>query len=267
MKNFNFPVDVDNPKFKPMVDPIRAHSQIADFYKFRPPYLKEFFHLSSEKLILRQTDNLLDICCGRGELASGFSGYVNKILAVDGSEKMLANAIAHEKISYHLADINNQPLSFVEKVNHLVIGSAVHWIGAAALNGLIENNLHEEGKIFISHTLFKYDKQPYADALSKLNTKYGRSGRAVDLWGVDKLSASGFVPADQIRVVKEVVLDANFLYQNQLSYAYSDFFKIISNEAEQYKKEFFDTIKPYLSSGRLSATLVNWAVVYHRAKG
>jgi SAM-dependent methyltransferase len=124
----NYDVDVDNPKWQPNLNSIATHSKIADYYKYRPPYLAEFFHIGAIKMKLRKSDKLLDLCCGRGELANGFSNYVDKIKAVDGSSQMLKNSIARNNISYHLADVNHDEMNFIEEIDHIVIGSAIHWV-------------------------------------------------------------------------------------------------------------------------------------------
>lgn len=73
-------VDVDNPRFKSSIDPISSHSRIANFYKFRPPYIEEFFVDASRKLELSKNSVILDLCCGRGELASRFAAFQKKLL-------------------------------------------------------------------------------------------------------------------------------------------------------------------------------------------
>lgn len=262
MSKLNFIVDVDNPAFKPEVHPITAHSRIAGVYKFRPPYLKDFFRQAANRLGLIKTDKLLDLCCGRGELSAGFSEYVNHINAVDGSCEMLQNSIPSNNVKYYLMDVNGEQLIFAEKADCLLVGSAVHWIKSKNLSELIISNLSLTGKVFISDTLFRFDGQPYAEVLRNLNMKYGRADGGIDLWGRDKLNACGFFQSDQIRMIANVKFDIDFLYKNQLSYAYKNFYKILSSEENKYKKEFYDVLLPFCSDGRLSATLVNWAVIY-----
>ena len=257
-----FAIDVDNPKFSPTLDPISSHSRIADFYKYRPPYIKDFFHEASIKLDLTKKDNLLDLCCGRGELSAGFSQYINNIQAVDGSNEMLKNAIDLDNVNYHLADVNLDQMLFIKDIDRVVIGSAIHWITGEKLLKIAKNNLDKHGKFFVSHTLFKFDDQPYFNGLITLNKKYGRSYGNVDLWGQDKFKTCGFIPVDKIRLARKVSFDIEFLYGNQLSYAYQDFYKNIFKNVAVYKNELINTVSPFSLNGRISATLVNWAVIY-----
>jgi SAM-dependent methyltransferase len=265
MQKRTFEVNVDNTEYAPALDPISSHSRIADFYKHRPPYLKDFFQEASIKLGLTKEDDLLDLCCGRGEISSGFSQYVNSIKAVDGSSEMLRNAIDLENVNYHLADVNVDEMPFIKNIDHVVIGSAIHWITGEKISEIAKNNLNSQGKFFVSHTLFRFDDQPYVRNLIDLNKKYGRLYSEVDLWGEDKFQTCGFIPVDRIRLVRKVLFDIEFLYWNQLSYAYRDFYKNIFDNGDSYKNELVRVISPFSKNGQISATLVNWAVIYRSA--
>jgi len=256
-------VDVDNPQFKPSIDPIASHSRIANFYKFRPPYINEFFLEASRKLALSNNSVMLDLCCGRGELASRFAAFAKEVVAVDGSREMLAHKIINAKVKYHLLDINQEDLSSLKKVDIVVIGSAIHWVKKAAVQKLVDNHLSNNGKFLISHTLLRLDEQPYFASLQDLNKAFGRNPTSnVDLWGTEKMGKCGYQRLDGIRFVRSVSFDLEYLLHNQLSYAYDTFFENTMSNLDHYKKEFTKVISPYLEHGKLSAKLVNWGVIY-----
>ena len=119
-------IDVDDPTFSYDVDPITAHSRIAQFYQYRPPYLKEFFEIIADKLNISGTGTLLDLCCGRGELASRFAEFAEHVFAVDGSKEMLDKKIPRENVEYFQADVNNGSLGLPWKVDYIVIGTVIH---------------------------------------------------------------------------------------------------------------------------------------------
>jgi SAM-dependent methyltransferase len=257
-----FEAKIDKSDYENESDPITSHSRIAEVYKYRPPYQKEFFQQASSRLGLTKETELLDLCCGRGELSAGFCSYVNRINAVDGSNEMLKNAVELENVTYHQADVNLDEMAFIGEVDHITIGSAVHWIDGEKLAAIIRKNLAADGKIFVSHTLFNFDGQSYALALQDLNAKYGQLRPHVDLRGNDKFKACGFVPVDTLRLVRNVSFGIEYLYRNQLSYAYREFYKKISESGGRYRADFMDTVSPFGSNGKVSATLVNWAVIY-----
>lgn len=179
---------------------------------------------------------------------------------------MLKNAVELKNVTYHQADVNLDEMAFIGKIDHITIGSAVHWIDGEKLAAIIRKNLAADGKIFVSHTLFNFDGQSYAIALQNLNEKYGQVRPRVDLWGSDKFKACGFVPIDGLRLVRNVSIGIEYLYRNQLSYAYREFYKKIFESAGRYRAEFMDAVSPFGSNGKVPATLVNWAVIYSAAE-
>jgi len=256
-------IDIDNPEFPSAINPIESHSKIANFYKYRPPYTVDFFSQLSAKLRSGTDTNFLDLCCGRGELASGISSYANKIYAVDGSKEMLSNSIPKNNVTYSLADVNNDELIFTEQVDHFLIGSAIHWIKQEALKRIIDSYLKRNGTVVIAHPLFMFDMEEFNEPLARLNERFGKKrGNSVDLWGRDKLNKCEFKEINQVRILKNVEFGINFLFMNQLSYAYREFYEKVKSEPEAYKNEFMNTMTPFAKNGRLKAKLVNWAIVY-----
>ena len=222
-----------------------------------------FFIEAAGKLKLSGHSTVLDLCCGRGELASRFSDYCKEVIAVDGSPGMLSRKIVKDNVSYHLLDVNQGDPGAIGVVDHIVIGSAIHWVSGAALETLMQKHLRQGGRIFVTHTLFRFDGQPYGSTLVDLNSRFGRDpGERVDLWGKAKLSHCGYREADLIRQVRNVSLDLRYLLRNQLSYAYGEFFDLIMADVGRYEKEFTDALSPFVVDGRLPARLVNWGVIY-----
>lgn len=176
---------------------------------------------------------------------------------------MLAHKIKNANVKYHLLDINQDDLTKIKKVDFVVIGSAIHWIKKTVIQKLIDNHLSNKGRFLISHTLFKFDEQPYFESLQSLNKTFGRSPTSnVDLWGTEKMRKCGYERLDGIRFVRSVSFDLEYLLHNQLSYAYDTFFENTMSDLSRYKKEFTHVITPFLKQGKLSAKLVNWGVIY-----
>lgn len=256
-------IDIDNPEFPSTLNPIASHSKIANFYKYRPPYTVDFFSKLSAKLKSSKNTNFLDLCCGRGELASGISIYAKKIYAVDGSKEMLSNSIQKNNVIYSLANVNTDELIFTEKFDHFLIGSAIHWIKQEALKRIIDSYLKRNGTVVITYPSFLFDPEEFSKPLASLNARFGKNwSDSVDLWGRNKLNQCGFKEINQVRILKNVEFDINFLFMNQLSYAYREFYEKVMTEPEAYKNEFINTISPFAKNGRLQAKLVNWAIIY-----
>lgn len=246
---------------------IQAHSLIADLYKNRPPYVAGFFKRAVEKLGISTDSVLLDLCCGRGELASGFAPSCETIYAVDGSQQMLNHSIAMPNVKYLLHDVNNEDVVLPQNVDHIVIGSAVHWIEPPKLARLIERNLNPGGKVMVSHPLLQLEDQPWYPAMAQLNARFGRAGVKGfrDLEGADRLHACGFGRVDAMRIVRQVDFGVAWLYGNQLSYLYDKFYEQVSKNREAYREQLEAAVVPYLDErGHLSGRLINWGVVYGR---
>jgi SAM-dependent methyltransferase len=242
---------------------INHHSRLASVYKYRPPYTNEFFIEASKKLSLNKTMNLLDLCCGTGELSRGFQRYVSHIDAVDGSLNMLKNFTASDNVTCHLLNVNDGLLPFNKLIDHILVGSAIHWIQYQALKLIIEKNCKLNSLILLSHPSFIFEEEIAAE-LNKINKKYGNDPDKlkVDFTGRTLMEKLKFNKVDKLKLSKDINLSVNFLFNNQLSYAYGNFYKNILTFPENYKKEFFEKILPFAKNGYLPAKLINSAVFY-----
>jgi SAM-dependent methyltransferase len=244
---------------------INAHNLLADLYKYRPPYLRDFFDELSAKLKLSQSDTVLDLCCGRGELADGVHDAVKHVFAVDGSQGMLSNAIQKSNIAFYSANVNDGILPINEKVNHILIGTAIHWIWGHAINSILNQYLLPDGKVCVIHRYFDFDDQGFSGSLRNLNENYHKNYELkTDFTGYAKMRQSGFEKCGNIAVKATVKFGLQYLWLNQRSLAYGHFQKNISNSADSYKRDLFSAMNPYVIDGKLSGTLINWAVIYSK---
>lgn len=255
-------VDPSDPDGRLFAGAIDAHSRLADFYKYRPPYSEVFFRELSGKLGLSRESVMLDLCCGRGELASKLASYCGGVFAVDGSAEMLKRRIVTKNVLYLKHDVNAESLALPGPVDHIAIGSAIHWIRLDSLRNIIRSHLKPGGKVLISHTMLKIDDQPYAMAASRVNEEYGQRSRSIDIWGTDKLAGCAYRAIDGLRVLSPVKFDTDTYYKIQTSYLYQDFFQRVTAEPESYRTRLHDALSPFLKDGKLSGTVVNWGVIY-----
>ncbi|MBI5275207.1 MAG: methyltransferase domain-containing protein [Burkholderiales bacterium] len=245
---------------------IAAHSQIAAYYQFRPPYAPRFFRDAAAKLGATPDSVLLDLCCGRGELAAGFAASCKAVFAVDGSAEMLEHRIAKPNVTFLQHDVNAEDLALPQAADHFVIGSAIHWIEPASLAGHIERQLKPGGKVLVTHTLLNLEGRPYAAALARLNGRFGSKGQGrsfEELRGAARLRACGFESCDGVRVVRTAQFDTDYLFRSQMSYLYSDFYEQVMADVQAYRDQLAEAVSPFLDAeGKLSAQLVNWGVIY-----
>ena len=242
---------------------INQHSKIADFYKFRPPYTNFFLNEAVKKMGIGKHSILLDLCCGRGELANSFSEHVKLIYAFDGSGPMLDNRIKRDNIIYNQRDLNNEDFSTPDLADHIIIGSAVHWLEDSSLSSIINNNLKDNGKVLVTHSFLKYENQAYFNVIRKINSEYkwGKS-ITVDFTGTKTLSKCGYRQIDHIHINQEVNFNVEYIIKNQLSYLYGDFYDAVMSDFNNYKKKMIDALSPLSNNGNLSAKLINWGIIY-----
>lgn len=181
---------------------------------------------------------------------------------------MLDNGIAAPGITYLLHDVNSEDFSLPKPVDHIAIGSAIHWVEPQSLARLVKRNLKPQGKVLVTHTVMTIQDQPWYRALANLNVTYGKTGAektVKDLAGADRLAACGFRKVDGVRVGGQATFDVEYLYKSQLSYLYGDFYNKVSADLEGYRKRLADTVAAHRNAdGKLSGMLVNWGVVYGR---
>jgi SAM-dependent methyltransferase len=243
---------------------IISHSAQAKYYKYREPYLQDLFVQLSNKLQLNSESRLLDICCGSGELAKGFSDYVGKIYAIDGSAEMLAFAPPLKNTIYSQHDVNLTAFKAPEPVDHFVIGRAIHWIAADSLINMIKVNLKMGGRIVICSTQWAADWGSIY--LSVLQEYKDQSARRFDFTGTETLRSAGFEGVDRFLVRRKGKFDLQFLVGHALSTSYGDSLKKLSLDIDRFKTTLFNNLSPHFKDGKLEGEFASWAIIYARTE-
>ena len=140
-----FTVDVDPPSFKPGLGPISSRLRIDHLYAFRPSDAESFRAEAAQKLGLGAQSTLLDLCCGRGELANRFAAYCLAVIAVNVSQEMPDRRIVKDSVAHHLLDVNADDRAALGKVDDVVvIGSAIHRAQQASLKRIAAENANRD---------------------------------------------------------------------------------------------------------------------------
>lgn len=245
---------------------IKLHDPQAPFYKFRTPYLPDFFKELSSKLSLDQSTKLIDLCCGNGELSAGIVNYVKGVYAVDGSEEMLRYAIKHPSIRYFQADINVDSFKSPDVVNHILIGRAIHWIKSESLNGLVRDNLIEDGKVVICSSEWAGDPKWYP-IYSEIIEEYRklRKGFGFDFTGRETLTKIGFKESTRFSVSRLVEFDLNYLINHSLSISYGESLEKMLKNLDSFSLDIKTKIGPICKDKKLIAKVTSWAIVYEKS--
>lgn len=100
-------------------------SPIAKEYaQFRPLYPEQLFKWLSS--IAPSKQMAWDCATGTGQSASSLVGQFEHVVATDISDELLAQAAAHERITYNKADALNSGLES-DSIDLITVANAMHW--------------------------------------------------------------------------------------------------------------------------------------------
>ncbi len=244
-------------------DSIEIHATQAAYYRFRTPYLDDFFTEISKHLQLDKQSVLLDLCCGGGELSAGLSADAGRIYALDGSAEMLARAPKLDNVTYHRCDINEGSFICPTPVDHIVIGRAVHWITSDALRKLCSANLAEHSRILVCSTQQRPVGDWY-DAYWRVAREYqqAKSFGRLDFSGSETLGRIGFQPTHRINVAKRARCDIAYLVRNAMANAYADDLDRLVANADLFHARLTQELAPFTPDGMVEMQMESWAISY-----
>jgi SAM-dependent methyltransferase len=243
---------------------ISAHSALAPYYADRTPYFEPFFADLAARLQLNTQSTLLDVCCGRGELAAGLAQHAGRIYAIDGSPEMLVHALARDHVTYALCDVNAETYHAGTSIDHFVVGRAMHHIEVPGLAKLIEANLREGGTV-VSCSSYLGRSEPWQAALNDVLIRFGqRPGPGADIVGAPKFRELGFEVVDDLQINFRGKIDAMYLARHERSRSYGELFTNVSSNFDRFAEDLSESLSPYMVEGLLDATIINWAYLFRR---
>jgi SAM-dependent methyltransferase len=98
--------------------------QASEYTRFRPHYPAALFQYLATLTVDHQL--AWDCATGSGQAALGLVDYFEKILATDASEKQIAHAAKHDRITYILAPAEKTKITS-GSVDLIVVAQALHW--------------------------------------------------------------------------------------------------------------------------------------------
>jgi ubiquinone/menaquinone biosynthesis C-methylase UbiE len=98
--------------------------QASEYTTYRPHYPAAVFKYLAELTIDHQL--AWDCATGSGQAALGLVNYFEKIVATDASDKQIANAAEHDKITYMVAPAEKTKITS-GSVGLIVVAQALHW--------------------------------------------------------------------------------------------------------------------------------------------
>jgi ubiquinone/menaquinone biosynthesis C-methylase UbiE len=98
--------------------------QACEYTRYRPHYPAQLFEYLADLTMEHQL--AWDCATGSGQAALGLADYFEKIIATDASGKQIANATAHDKITYSVAPAEETEIAS-GSVDLIVVAQALHW--------------------------------------------------------------------------------------------------------------------------------------------
>lgn len=98
--------------------------QASEYTKYRPHYPTALFEYLAT--LVHGHEKAWDCATGSGQAALGLAPYFDEIIATDASERQIAKAIEHNKISYIVAPAEKTEI-VSESVDLIVVAQALHW--------------------------------------------------------------------------------------------------------------------------------------------
>jgi SAM-dependent methyltransferase len=98
--------------------------QASGYTRYRPHYPAALFEYLAG--LTDGHESAWDCGTGSGQAALGLTPYFEQIIATDASEKQIAHAMAHSKISYAVAPAEKTRIE-TNSVDLIVVAQALHW--------------------------------------------------------------------------------------------------------------------------------------------
>jgi SAM-dependent methyltransferase len=247
-------------------DAIASHDRVAKAYHFRLPYGASFFEKIAQGIGLGPESLVLDLCCGRGTVATGLAAHCKAADAVDGAPDMIARAQQAPNVAYHLFNVGSpeyRDWARGKRYDLISIGMGVHWLDDAAIAGLREQ-LRPGGRIVTLATQFSGSKlNPWFPEFQAVRDEY-IPRLELDWSGRKQLLAAGFGRSRPVKEIYIKQIPVSFLAMNMMSYA-RGYQKVVDNFA-LIVAALEERLAPFTNDGMLECYWENWARVFDDQK-
>ncbi len=246
-------------------------SATIGYRRYLEPYLPRFFADAAGKLALAGREALIDLACGTGEIAFGFSKYVGSLTGVDLEPAMIqgAEAAAKErgvKIRLIHSAVEELP-DDLGQFDLVTIGKAHFWLKAEATIDRLDRILAKGGRIFIC----------FAGTVRDGDSAWYRAYRQVRRrWAPDYpfhrlaeapeefLQDSPFRRVSAVRVVATHTISVDHLVNRAFAYE-ANSRVAIGDRQEQFIAELRAALAPYARDGAVKEKFQNRGVIFERS--
>ncbi len=219
---------------------------IANSYGGRTPYLPKFFGVLARELNFGPQTHVLDIACGRGELAVGISPYVGRVFAIDESRAMIEEVKSQptKNIEYLNARIEDLTGARYKNAGAILVGRALRYLPRDKALNFFENVL-PVGAAIVACTSAIPNAVPWRGTFDEVRVKYGYRKGTQNFRESDYFSNTRFVFSNTPIVRAEASFTFDSLLKNALSFR--SISELPADRLSDFKKDLADALQPYLN--------------------
>ncbi len=248
---------------------IEIHNEQADHYSYRTPYISKVFEAVCKELGVTRNSLLMDVGCGRGEVAEVLSAYSRKVYAIDGSRSMVDLAVKRERIEYQVADLNFENPVIDEKVHHMFFGRSIHWFSSESLIRLASSSLVDNGNIVVCSTQWT-PVGAWGQCYFRVKRKYLPADRPksdiYDFTGNARLAGAGFSPLKVLDSDATIKVSVDFMIGHTFATTYGDNLRKLKSVSTQFAREMRECLKVFEDKQEIVMKVVTWAIIYGASK-
>lgn len=131
----------------------RFSAQASEYARFRPHYPRALFQYLAE--ITPERTQAWDCATGNGQAAVPLAEFFDAVIATDASEKQIANADAHERVTYRVASAEKSELA-PGSIDLITVAQALHWFERYAFYAEAKRVLKPNGVLAVwCYNLFR----------------------------------------------------------------------------------------------------------------
>ena len=239
-----------------------------EYWRYREPYLHEFFVQAADEMQLSREHRLLDIACGTGVVAFGLAPFVGAVTGIDTDEQALEVARAEarrsnidiELLHIGIEDLPDDGAPF----DVVTIGRALAYLPRETTLSRLDRLVSSDGKVFICGST---TGDPLSGAWAKAFREVGRRwGRRMSpaLNGRDFMAGSAFRFEKSLVARKTRRVSVDDVLLRALSYSRLTP-EALGPRRDEYLEDVRAAIAPHAVDGMLPETILTTGSLYRRA--
>jgi ubiquinone/menaquinone biosynthesis C-methylase UbiE len=237
-------------------------SDVAKYYQYRHAYLPTFFEGCADTLKLDGSQRLLDVACGTGDVARGFSTYVDSIVAFDGSRNMID--IAMEKTADYpniqILHTTFDDLDVPGTFDLVTFGRSIHLLDRDFTLSALGRLLKNDGCVIVCGSGFSNDNSGWIRAYYDVWSRWQRGKRFERFDGQDIFHTTGFIPCYQISSKSIQKMSVDDLVNHTLSYPGPS--APVEAAKEEFRHDLGVALLPFLQNDTIEARIATWGNVF-----